>query len=446
MNQPGRCWRPACLHALLIVLTTGALCVCPCAAQTSLSRTSLEDETPLASAGPPFQAGYADGFFVSPRDPEEFPFELKFNHQAQLRYAGFARSARTWTDSAGNEFPITNRSAFELIRGRAIFSGYAFTQDLTYHLSIDFSTVTSNQINFWNYWIGYRFDRGLSLFVGQVSVPGSREWLTSPIYALGPDLSMATTFFRPSLSQGIWVTGEPVDGVHYRVMLCNGFNTLGITPQQLDSRMAFSATVWVEPSGNFGQGYSDYDWHEDPALRLGTSFTFAPTEGQQGNPTLPENVDIRLSDGTLLTQPGALAPGVTLNAYTIALSAIDLGWKYRGLSLTGEVYLRDLFGLAGNGPIPRNSIFDYGGFVQAGGFVIPRTFELYGRTSQITGPFGSGTEYAGGFNWFCLPDRQNLRLTLDVAWLKHSPADQVRTDYRAGDSGLLLRSQIQFFF
>lgn len=393
-----------------------------------------------------YHVGYDQGFFISPRDPEQFPFELKFNSQDQMRYAGFARNVRTWTDSAGNISPVNDRSAFELTRGRAIFSGFAFDPRLTYNLTIDYTTVSDSQINFWNYWLGYKFSRGLSLFIGQAQVPGSREWLTPAIYLLGPDYSLATTFFRPSLSQGIWISGEPVDGLYYRAMLSNGFNTLSVSPQQLDSRMTFSGTVWVEPGGAFGQGFSDFEWHEDPAVRFGASFTYSPIEGQQGNPDLPENSDIRLTDGTLITQPGALAPGVTLNIYDLALGAIDLAWKHRGISVSGEFYMRNLFNLKGNVPISRSSIFDYGGYAQAGYFVLPQRLEIYGRTSQITGPFGYGSEYAGGFNWFCLEGKQNLRFTLDIAWVNHSPADQARTDYHVGDTGLLVRSQVQFFF
>jgi hypothetical protein len=399
-----------------------------------------------ASDASPYRAGYDKGFYISPRDPEQFPFEFKFNNQDQLRYAGFARDVRTWTDSAGIVSPVSDRSAFELNRGRAIFSGFAFSPRLTYNLTFDYTTVSASQINFWNYWLGYKFSRGLSLFIGQAQVPGTREWLTPFVYTQGPDYSLATTFFRPSLSQGIWANGEPVDGLFYRIMLCNGFNTLGSDPSEIDSRMTLSGTIWAEPLGDFGRGFSDFEWHEEPAVRFGTSFTYSPIQGQQGNPNQPENADIRLTNGTLITEPGALAPGVTLNVYHVALWAIDFAAKYRGVSVNGELYFRDLFNLIGNGPIPRSSIFDYGGVAQAGYFVLPQKLEFYGRTSQITGPFGYGSEYAGGFNCFCLEGKQNLRFTFDVAWVNHSPADQARTDYRVGDTGLLVRSQVQFFF
>jgi hypothetical protein len=210
--------------------------------------------------------------------------------------------------------------------------------------------------------------------------------------------------------------------------------------------MTFSGSIWAEPFDEFGPGFSDFEWHDDPSIRVGTSFTVSPNEGQQGNPNLPENSDIRLTNGTLLTQMGALAPGVTLNEFTIALNSFDFGWKYQGLSLNAEIFLRDLFGLRADGPIPRSSIVDYGGYFQCGYFVLPQKFELYGRTSQILGAYGSGSEYAGGLNWYFLKGKQNLRFTFDAAWVVQSPADQARTDYHAGDTGLLIRSQIQFFF
>src|SRR5262245_16216159 len=403
-------------------------------------------EAAAADGSPAYFAGYDKGFIIHPIDPDEFPFSFKFNNQTQVRYTAFDAGERTWTDSTGAVKPITDRSNFEIPRGRAVFSGFVFRPDLTWMLNIDYNTVSDSAINFRAYWMAYTFNRGLTLYLGQNKVPGSREWLVSNMYMLGPDRSMATTFFRPSLSQGIWATGEPIDGLFYHAMISNGFNTLNTSPSQLDSRMAFSLSVWDEPWGEFGAGYGDFEWHEEPALRFGTSLTYSPEQGQQGDPDAPENAEIRLTDGTVLTATGALAPGVTLNIYYVGLESFDVSYKYRGFSISGEIYLQQLFGLRGNGPLPVSSLFAYGGFLQSGYFVIPQKFELYGRTSQITGRNGNGGEFALGFNWFFLPGKQNLRYTLDAAWVERSPADQNRTDYRAGDTGVLIRSQFQLFF
>lgn len=393
-----------------------------------------------------FVAGYDDGFAIVPRNPDEVPFSLKFNNQNMFRYTVFARNVHSWTDSAGVTSPVSNRSNFEIPRGRLIFSGDALLPHLTYYINIDYNTVSSQPIGFRGYWLSYRFSRAMQIYAGQNKVPGSREWLESSLSALGPDRSLATTFFRPSLSQGVWFTGEPLDGLFYQAMVSNGFNTLNTQPNQLDNRFCWSGSLWYEPWGAYGKTYSDLEWHTDPVIRLGTSLTYSAEQGQQGDPNSPENAEIRLTDGTVITDPGAFAPGVTLQAYKIGLAAFDLGWKHRGLSLSAEFYLQDLFGLEGNGPLPLNSTFAYGGFAQAAYFAIPQELEFYFRTSQVTGRYGTGGEYAGGFNWFILPGRNNLRFTLDGAWINHSPADQNRTDYRAGDTGFLMRTQIQMYF
>ena len=393
-----------------------------------------------------FAASFDRGFVIRPPNSDETPFELKINGQNQIRYAGFERDDASWTDSAGVTTPINNMSSFQIPRGRLIFSGYSFRKELLYNLNIDYNTVGSSQINFRAYWLAWRFSRAMTIYAGQSKVPGSREWLASFVDTLGVDRSMATTFFRPSLSQGVWATGEPVTGLFYHVMMSNGFNTLGATPQQLSSLMAFSGNVWWEPLGEFGRGYSDFEFHTEPALRLGTSLTYAPERGPQGGSSVPENSDIRLSDGTLITETGALAPGVTLNAFKIGLATFDVAYKYRGASLSGEFFSQELFDLTGSGPLPRSSIRQYGGFAQAGYFVIPQKLEPYARTSIVTGPNGTGSEYAGGFNWFLLPGKQNLRFTLDAAWLNQCSADQNRTNLQAGQTGILVRSQLQIFF
>jgi hypothetical protein len=402
----------------------------------------------LAWFAPPdrFTAGYDDGFVIVPTDPQDTPFSFKSNNQNMFRYTGFARDVATWSDSAGNVNDVTNRSNFEIPRGRLIFSGTALMPDLSYYINVDYNTVTTQPIGFRGYWLSYRFSRAVQLYIGQNKVPGTREWLSSSIDALGPDRSLATTFFRPSLSQGVWITGEPLDGLYYHAMLSNGFNTVNAQPSQLDNRFCWAGSTWWEPLGKFGATYSDLEWHDTAVIRCGASLTYSAAQGQQGNPNDPENAQIRLSDGTVITATGAFAPGVTLQSYEIGLAAFDFAWKLRGWSLSSEFYLQDLFGLRGDGPLPVNSTFAYGGFAQLGWFPVPQKLEVYGRTSQVSGAYGTGGEYATGVNWFFLPGRNNLRFTVDVAWINHSPADQNRTDYRAGDTGLLLRTQIQSNF
>lgn len=149
-----------------------------------------------------------------------------------------------------------------------------------------------------------------------------------------------------------------------------------------------------------------------------------------------------LSDGTLITTPGALAPGVTLLSYDISLAALDLAWKYRGLGLSTEMYAQDLLGLRGTGPLPIGSTNACGGFLQGGWFFVPPKGEVHARSSYVSRAYDSGYEMAGGFDWFYRQGNESLRFTPDAAWLDGSPAGQNRTGYLAGQTGFLLRTKI----
>jgi hypothetical protein len=393
-----------------------------------------------------WHVGYDRGFLIAPTSDEQSPFSLKITNQTMFRYAGFLREVETWTDKAGDVHSVNNFSNFQIPRGRLSFAGGALVPDLNYQVIIDYNTVTSTPIGFRAYLLSYEFSDALTVHVGQNKVPGTREWLTSAFQVQGPDRSLATTFFRPSLSQGIWITGRVADDFHYHAMLSNGFNTSNLPARDLNVYPCWSGSIWWEPWGEFGKDMSDLQWHEQPALRIGTSQTFAHDRGSQANSGAPENSVLRLTDGNVITDTGALAPGVTLSDYSVFLSAFDLGWKYQGLSLLGELYLQTLGNLEGNGPLPVSSTQALGGYLQGGVFVLPKEFELYGRGSLVTGDYGTGGEYAGGFNWFPLPGQDNLRVTTDLAYILRSPADQNRTNYNAGYTGWLLRAQVSTSF
>ncbi len=400
-----------------------------------------------AWGGGRFYADYDDGFAILPRDPDGTPYSLRIRNQNMFRYDGFSRAEPSWTDSAGNTIPINNSNYFGIPRGRLIFSGDALLPKLSYLLNIDYNSVTSQPIGFRAFWLSYRFSKALELYVGQSKVPGSREWIESAFAPLqSADRTMATTFFRPSLSQGVWLMGEPLDDFYYHAMVSNGFNTLNLLPEDLNNRFAWSASAWWEPWGDFGRGYSDLQDHEEAAVRLGACYTFALGAGNQADSDAVENSPVRLSDGTIITTPGALAPGVTLQSYDISLAAIDWAWKYRGLSLSSELYFQDLLGLQGTGPLPIASTSAFGGFVKGGLFVVPRETEVYARSSYVTGGYGSGYELGGGFNQFFLPGKDNLFFTCDAAWLQNSPAGQNRTGFVAGQTGLLVRAQVVAVF
>lgn len=406
-----------------------------------------KDET-LADPTPnELTAGYDRGFFIQAADPSELPFRLKVNFQNQFRYTGFAAAEKSWTDAAGNVLPLSNRNDFEIVRGRLIFSGNAIDPDLNYYLNLDYGTLVDDRVTVLLGSVSYRVSDALELFCGKGKVPGSREWLLSSMYSHSPDRSLATTFFRPSITTGIWARGEPTETLQYHLLVGNGFNTVASGFRDLDTNFVYSGNLAWEPWGRFGPLYSDLEYRDSPALRAGGSLTTSRQSGTAADSQESEQTTIRLSDGTEINRLGALAPGVLVSDYSLMLANYDIGWKYRGVSISGEYYWRWLTDITGSGPIPEanRDFFDHGFYAQAGKFVIPGRVELLGRTSQIFGEMGDGAEYALGFN--CFPrQNENWRIGFDVTQVNRSPAQQIRTGYDAGASGVMFRMQIQTMF
>ena len=420
------------------------------------TRESIEfpDVAPLAAepARPEFSkflVGDYDeerGMFVlvRPRDEQRVPFELRVDLFTQARYFNFARSANSWIDSTGARLPVQSFESVEITRNFIQFAGFALDPRLQFSAFIFSSTALNDTVYLG--WINYHFSDAFDLRVGNWSVPGTREWYESFRFTMGADRLMATTFFRPNISPGVWAQGEPIKNLRYVAMLANSLNRFSQGIERIGSGFTFAGTVWWEPRGDFGAGPSDIEDHQSPSPRIGTNLALS-RERNQGFGAYglanPEDTILRLSDGTPLFRPAALGPGVELISAGVQLWTIDAAIKYRGLGISGEYFFRwiDTFKETG-GRTPYRSIFDQGALLQAGYFVKPSKLETFARTSFVTGPFGGGNEYGGGVNWYVKGTR-DWRMTFEVLRIDHSPAQNILTGYRAGQSGTLF--QLQWF-
>ena len=414
--------------------------------ELEMARLPNESETGNSqSEGPQWNALYDSGFRIKPVDKDANPFELRINGRMQFRHVGFARDVTTWTDNAGVVRPVTNRNDFEIERGRLEFRGTFLDPKLQFFLNLDADTDDNHEVIFHDFWVNYEFCDALDVYIGKAFVPGSRDWLNGSTRTRLVDRSMATTFFRPDRTVGIWAIGEPVEGVFYRFMVGNGFNTTDLAPSEVDTRFVYSGSMWMN-LGDYGQGYSDLQWHCDPAAQVGHSFTAAQSGGRDtAGTTLAEMNFVRLSDGTRLTQLGALAPGVTVDHFVIYLYTVDAAFKWRGFSANGEYFFRWLQSISGNGPLPISRMYDHGYYAEAGYFLIPYRFEINARVSEIFGAFGDSQEYAAGFNWF-INGTHGWKFSFDVTKLNNCPAQNSGPNLRAGDDGLLFRTQLQAAF
>ena len=414
------------------------------------SAPSTPEEAPEFRWARFFTGNYDNGFLlVEPTDKQRTPFELKFNVTTEVRYLGFARSRRFWTDNAGVTRQIPNRSFLSLNRSSFTFGGFAFSPRLQYNLTI-LTTTTTNQTIPLGY-ISYVFSDAFILGGGNNKIPGAREWLESYRYVMGVDRTMATTYFRPGISPGVWLRGEPRPGLFYYGGVYNGLYLAGPLTNRTSADMAYTANVWWEPLGAFGPGYTDQENHERLSLRTGGALSYQRIHREPslaGGMPNPENTILRISDGTQIFEPNALGPGASLGAANVMLLAYDLSLKRRGFSLSGEYFGRWIYGLsAASGTIPSDhlQIFDTGGFVQGSYSPIPERFDLFGRASLVAGPFGRGSEYGGGANWYVF-GRRNVRGNFEVKRVLHSPAENALSGYMAGDFGTMFLLQLMADF
>ena len=288
--------------------------------------------------------------------------------------------------------------------------------------------------------MGYVFDRAFALRAGYFSLPSVRSLTGTYPFFHSTDRSMANNFVRPGFTQGVWANGELFPGFSYIAMIGNSLNTLDIAAMRIDTRFAYSASVWYDLN-DFGKPWNDWEYHDDVALRVGTAFTYAREDRLSDLATAsPENNSIFLSDGGLLFATGALAPGVTVQLANYFLSAADAGVKFRGLAVNFELYNRWLSDFEADGPVPFTRIYDWGAEASAGYFVLRSHLELYGRTSFVIGNFRNSAEGAGGFNWYPFNTR-GVWLNAEGIGISHSPYGSALYVYNVGQTGFLFQSQ-----
>ena len=388
---------------------------------------------------------YDNGFLlVAPKDPKETPFAMKVNLVSQERYTGFFRNVDQWQPHHTKpSLPVYNRSTFDVNRAYLGFSGFALDPKLQYSFTL--ATTSTVNVSYILAVLGYQFNKEFGLFAGFNKVPGSREWFESFKSTMGVDRSMATTFFRPSMSPGVWITGEPLTNFHYYGMISNSINSFSQLGDRQTTQMCYSGNLWWEPLGSFGPGFADEEYHKELAIRLGTTGLYERQNRELLYTTFqdnPENTVTRLSNGNPIFTPGAIAPGVSLLSATNRFWSLDAGLKYRGFSLSGEYYMRWLDNFQTDKPLPAiQKIFDQGGYTQLSYAVIPKKLELYGKTSVVAGPYGSGDDYGGGLNWYINSSRK-WRATAEVLQVNRSPAFNILTPYRIGQSGTFMMFQL----
>lgn len=393
-----------------------------------------------------FLADYNKGFLIRPVDKARDPWRLRINSWIQFRHIGFTRDRDQWTDNAGVTRRIENRNNFDTERARLVFSGFAIDERMTYFLQLDGDTDGREGVDFFDYWWAWKFSDKLRVQVGKRKVPTSQQWLLGARDTRFIDRPIATDFFRPDRTVGIFANGELAEGLFYQAMLGNGYRTANLNAGEINDDFALAAAGYWEPAGPFGNALTDHEMHEDPVIRVGHSGTWSSQQGRTAaGAAIRETNFVRLGDGTRLVDTGALAPGVRISKFDVYLYVVDAAIKVQGWSLNAEAYFRWLQNLSGDGALPQSKIFQRGFFVEAGRVLVPKKLDMNVRYSRVSDDFGDGFEYGSGVNWYPL-DTKNVKISFDALQLNDSPLNNTASEILVGNSGILFRSQVQIEF
>jgi len=377
--------------------------------------------------------------------------ELEISAYALIRYINQMPGTQTFTDHLGVERSVDARNDLFPHRIMVFMKGWIGSEKLIYN--IFFWTVNpTDQKNIFAS-MGYQFTRRFSLYAGLNGLPGTRSLQGSHPYWLGHDRVMADEYFRPYFSNGVWAQGEIVPGLWYNAMAANNLSALGIKATQLDRTWGTGASVWWMPTTHeFGPrgGYGDWEHHEKVATRFGFSSTFTPEERYTDvNTGSTGSTLIKMADSMNVFDTGALAPDVTVQHVDYRLLSFDAGVKYKGVFLQTEIYNRWLDGFTADGPVPVDSVHDWGYYIQGAFYPIKKKLELYGATSQIYGDtaagYSSSSEYIGGGNFYPF-DTRNHRLNVQIQKVNRSPVGSTFGYYTGGQKGTTFSTAFSIFF
>ena len=360
---------------------------------------------------------------------------LNISIYAMARYLNQLPGNQTFTDHLGRERAITGRNDFYWHRTMIWFSGWVSTPKLRYNAAVwtifpTQQTLVYGQIQY-ELSSHFKFNIGVGPNLCVRSMQGPFPFYSSTDRTMGEDA------LRGGFTNGFWVTGTVVPKLYYTVMLGNNLSTLGIQASALTRDLSKSVSVWWMPTtGEFGPrgGIGDLENHEEFATRIGASFCHSREDrfNNIGEPA-PDNTQVRMTDGVLFFETGALADGVTVDNANYDMLSVDLGLKKKGFSVQLELYARKLSKFNATGPVPINSLQDYAYSLQISKMIIPTKLNLYLINCYFWDQFDRRPWEGGG--------GVNLYLTQSRSWRINAQVMHVYKTAAGGSFGLYLAGQ-----
>jgi phosphate-selective porin OprO/OprP len=405
------------------------------------------------------QAGYDNGFFIKSSDEK---FLMKVNGRLQLRWTHYGTGSRN--RYLQPRLQRDDRTGFEMQRIWVVFSGHAYTEDLTYKVVLDTGAPSEYSFRPFYAYANYRFQDELQFQAGLMRIQSTRTQVLSDAGGQFPDRNMVDAVFGFGRGIGVQFWGQCADKqVEWYIQVLNslnGVNNRVITndPAEMDNNPALVfRTVWhalgVGDGSDFKE-WGDLEFHDSPALDLGFHYAFNEDEGDSATTRIPFPLPRRLA--------GQGGFGLTnTNGCQINQFGFDAHFKWMGFSAVGEYMLRMVDPRrAGRRPFAPwwlltnqgDTTVQHGAFVQAGYFLpipgLERKIEAVARVGGIStlanGQEGTW-EYAAGLNYYI--EGNKVKLQTDVTKITEVP---ISSNYSSlanvNDDALIWRVQLQVAF
>jgi hypothetical protein len=362
---------------------------------------------------------------------------LNISLYAIARYLNQMPGHQTWQDHLGRDREFTGRNDFFWHRTMIWFSGWLGTPKLTYAATVWTVFTTQQSLIYGN--IAYKFNKHFQLAIGVGPNLSVRSMQGSFPFYSSTDRSMGEESLRGGFTNGVWLTGEVIPKLRYKLMVGNNLSSLGIQASKLTRDLSTSATLWWMPTtGEFGPrgGIGDLEHHNQVATRFGASYNHSREDrfNNIGTPS-PDNTQVRMTDGVLFFETGALKDGITVDNADVDNVNVDIGLKYKGFGLQTEFHARKLSNFNADGPVPYSTINDYGYDIQLSYMVVPKTVCLYMVNSYFWDEFKRNPwELGGGLNIYPQKTR-SWRLNLQLMHVYKSSAGGTFGLYTAGQTG-----------
>ena len=354
-----------------------------------------------------------------------------------FRYINQTPAQQNFTDHLGRPRTAKARNDINWHRSMVWLTGWFVDPKFRYNLTAWSLASTEQTLVFGN--LRYLMSEKMTFGVGISPNLTVRSLQGSWPFWAGSDRQMNEEFLRGGFASGAWAT-DRIRRVFYTVAVDRSISQLGNTVADDNRDMAYSASVWTQPTtGEFGPrgGFGDLEQHNAVATQFGLSACTTREGRYSATDAPPKATQIRLSDGVNPFEVGALADGVTVTKLTYQDLSFDAGAKYKGFSFQSEFTYRILSNFEATGPLPLSHIHDRGFFAEAMHMVVPAKLGIYGVGSYEFDAFRRYPwELGGGASFYPYGNRQ-WRLNLHVLHVDRSPAGSNFGYYTAGMTGTI---------